>query len=524
MEKAYKIPMEEEPKRAFEDHLEILKHRKWELIIPAIGLFFLSVLIALSLPITYKSTATILIEEPQIPSEYVKATATNYAEQRIQQINQGIVSTIRLLKIIDQFDLYKNFRANHGTHDIVERMRSKIQLEPISAEVMDRGLGRTVEATIAFSLSFQGNGSPKKVQRVTKKLTELFLEENVKKMTAQSKATFHFFKEKSDKVKSSLDAQEAKVARFKEQHINTLPELLQTNIQSLNNVEGNIEMLQEQLRSLKEQEGYFQSQLVNVSPDLEDQQEDKKHLDELKVRLVNLKSRFTDEYPDVIHTREEIAKLEHQLKKKKNNQSSLEKVVENPAYITLAVQLSGIQADIQSTSQQITVMMDKAEKYRKQIEETPRVEERYKVLTIERNNTRAKYDDLMQKLLDAQVSQDFESEQKGERFTLIEPPFLPEKPFKPNRSAIILIGIALGLGVSVIFVTIRESSDNSVHNPQSLTSATTFPVLATIPEIMTPKELTRKRKKNLLIAVIASAVIIGGIILFRFQMMKLNVL
>jgi succinoglycan biosynthesis transport protein ExoP len=281
--------------------------------------------------------------------------------------------------------------------------------------------------------------------------------------------------------------------------------------------------LQEQLRSLKEQEGYFQSQLINVSPDLEDEQEDKKHLDELKVQLVNLKTRFTDEYPDVINTRAEIAKLERQLAEEKNHQPSL-KAAKNPAYITLSAQLSGIEADIQSTSQQITAMMGKAEKYRKQIEETPRVEETYKALTIERNNTRAKYDDLMQKLLDAQVSQGLESEQKGERFTLIEPPLLPEKPFKPNRLAIILIGMVLGFGAGASFIMLREFSDNSVHNIRSLTLATTFPVLATIPEIMTSQELTHKRKKHMLLASVAIAAIIGGIILFHLQMMKLNVL
>ena len=103
MEETYKIPMEEEPLMSFEDYLEILKHRKWEFIIPAIGIFLISIVIALSLPIIYKSTGTILIEEQQIPSEYVKATATSYAEQRIQQINQGIMSTGRLLEIINQF-------------------------------------------------------------------------------------------------------------------------------------------------------------------------------------------------------------------------------------------------------------------------------------------------------------------------------------------------------------------------------------------------------------------------------------
>jgi polysaccharide chain length determinant protein (PEP-CTERM system associated) len=492
LEETYKVSMEEETLMSLGDYLEILNRRKWSLIIPTISIFLIAAVLALILPAIYKSTATILIEEQQIPSEYVKATVTSYAEQRIQQINQRIMSTSRLLEIINQFDLYKKLRANHTTYDIVTRMRANIQLDPISAEVMDRRLGRTIEATIAFSLSFQGQDSPQKVQQVAEKLTDLFLEENQEERTKQTKEASRFLEDELNKVKSSLDSQESRIARFKEQHINTLPELLQVNIQSLNNIERNIEMVQEQLRSLKEQEGYLQSQLINMSPDLEEQQEDKKRLDELKVLLINLKSRFTDEYPDVINTRSEIIKLEKQLAKQKSNHPASKDGAENPAYITLAAQLSSIQADIKSTNQQIVTMIQKAEKYRKQIEETPRVEETYKTLSIKRNNTRAKYDDLMQKLLEAQVSQGLESEQKGERFTIIDPPLFPEKPFKPNRLAIIMIGIVLGIGAGVGFTTLREFYDNSVHSARSLTLATTFPVLATIPDIMTPPELAQK--------------------------------
>ena len=492
MEEIYKIPMEEETLLSLSDYLEILNRRKWSLMIPTISISIVAAILSLILPAVYKSTATILIEEQQIPSEYVKATVTSYAEQRIHQIKQRIMSTSRLLEIINQFDLYKKLRVNHTTHDIVTQMRSNIKLDPISAEGMDRRLGRTVEATIAFSLSFQSQDSPQKVQQVAEKLTDLFLEGNRQERSKQTEEASRFLEDELNKVKFSLDSQEARIARFKEQHINTLPELLQVNIQSLNNIERNIEMQQEQLRNLKKQEGYFQSQLINVPPDLEEQQEDKKRLDELKVLLINLKSRFTDEYPDVINTQAEITKLEKQLAKQKSINPAVKDAAENPAYITLAAQLSGIQADIKSTHQQIVIMMQKAEKYRKQIEKTPRVEETYKTLTIKRNNTRTKYDDLMQKLLEAQVSQGLEAEQKGERFTIIDPPLFPEKPFKPNRLLIVMIGIVLGIGAGVCCAALREFSDNSVHSAEILTMTTKFPVLATIPLIITPQELIRK--------------------------------
>ncbi len=524
MEETYKIPIEKEPELSLSDYLEILNRRKWYLILPTITVFLIALILALVLPPTYKSTATILIEDQQIPTEYVKATVTSYAEQRIQQINQRIMITSRLLEIINRFDLYKEIRESRTADEIVNRMRSNIQLTPISAEVMDPRLGRTVEATIAFSLSFQSKDTPQKVQQVVAELADLFLEENLQVRTEQTKEASRFLEDELNKVQSSLNAQEDRIARFKEQHINTLPELLQVNIQSLNSTERNIDLLQEQLNNLKEREGYLQSQLVNLSPHLEKPREDEKRLEELKVILVNLKSRFTDEYPDVIKTRSEIVRLENQLAEKSSANRAPKDATDNPAYVTLAAQLSSIQAEIRSTNQQIAAMGSKADRYRKQIEETPRVEETYKALTIKRNNTRAKYDDLMQKLLEAQVSQGLETEQKAERFTLIDQPRLPEKPSKPNRIAIILIGMVLGLGVGGGVTAIREFSDNSVHTAQQLTNTTKFPVLATIPEIVTPQKLMLKRKKGMLIAGIALTAILGGLAVFHFQVMAVDVL
>ena len=280
---------------------------------------------------------------------------------------------------------------------------------------------------------------------------------------------------------------EARVAIFKEKNINALPELMQVNLQTLNNLERNVELLQEQLRSQKEREGRLQRELANVSPELEATQKDRLRLEELKVELVYLKSRFTDEYPDVRKAETEIKKLERQLADGKSNSGKTRP--DNPAYITLASQLSSARAEVRSIQEQIRSLNDKADTYRRYIETTPKVEETYNALLAERNNTRAKHDDLSQKLMEARVSQGLETEQKGERFTLIDPARLPEKPFKPNRWAILLIGVVLGIGAGIGFAALREFSDTSVRSIEQLSKATSFPVLATIPLIVTAGDI-----------------------------------
>ena len=161
--------------------------------------------------------------------------------------------------------------------------------------------------------------------------------------------------------------------------------------------------------------------------------------------------------------------------------------------------------------------------YRQRIANTPKVEEAYKAILIERDNTQAKYNDLMRKHMEAKVAQGLEKEQKGERFTLIDPARLPENPEKPNRLAIMLIGMVLGIGAGVGWASLREFTDHSIRDSDSLVLATSFPVLASIPEIVTEEDIQRKKRKRVIMIVALVLSVIAGLIVFHFLVMDLNV-
>jgi hypothetical protein len=196
----------------------------------------------------------------------------------------------------------------------------------------------------------------------------------------------------------------------------------------------------------------------------------------------------------------------------------------NPAYITLSAQLAGIQSDIGSVKRQIGDLEKQLKDVRSRTAATPKVEEELKGLLIDRNNTQAKYDDLMKKLMESRVAQGLEKEQLGERFSLVDPARLPEKPISPNRLAIILIGLLLGIGSGVGTVSLKEFADQSVESPEELEQATGLPVLAAIPTIVTCGE-TRKRLYRKILVYLGIVMVIGaGLILVHFYVMDLDVL
>ncbi|MBL0702032.1 MAG: hypothetical protein JJV91_00970 [Desulfosarcina sp.] len=503
------------------DYIQIVKNRKWSLIIPALIIFIIAVILALTLPPVYKSTSTILIEEQEIPADFVITTVTSYAEQRIQSINQRIMSTTKLLDIIKRFDLYHDKQKKWTQEEIVAKMREDVSMEPISAEVMDRRTGRASVATIAFTLSYEGKDTPEKVQRVANVITSLFLEENLQVRERQTSETTKFLETEMLKVKNNLAEIESKIATFKKENINELPELIQVNMQSLHSLEQNIDRMNELLRTLKEKESSLQTQLSGIVSESANQ--DKRRLDELKLHIVYLKSRFSDKYPDVIKTKNEIEELKKQISASGGSKGKKDDIENDPVYISLASRLSGVKSEINSVYRQIKEIKQKRDDYRARIEATPRIEEQFKALVTEQLSTRSKYEDLMRKFMEAKVAQGLEKEQKGERFTLIDPAQLPEKPFKPNRIAIILIGFVLSLGAGVGTASLKEFSDQSVRKAKDLTDATSFPVLAEIPKIITSQDIASKKRNRIILAIGIILFIVAAIIIFHFFIMDLNV-
>jgi succinoglycan biosynthesis transport protein ExoP len=509
------------------DVFQILRRRKWSLILTALIIFLTAAAVALLLAPVYRSSSTILIEEQGIPAEFVKATVTSYAEERIQTIKARIMSFTRLSDLVNRFNLYPDLRESRTAEEIATKMRDDIQLKAVSAEVIDPRTGRPSSATIAFILSYDGK-APETVLQVANTLTSLFLSENQQVRERQTAETSQFLEAEMNRVKNELTALGAKISDFKETHMQELPELLQANLDGRERTERDIDRLTDQIRTLKDRESFLQSQLAGLSVNFGN--EDKKRLEELKLQLVNLKTRFSDEHPDVIKTRREIVDMEKQVADARparqglSPSSPVSNDSDNPAHVTLTSQLAATNFEIESLNRQIQTLRQKTEQYRRRLESGPQVEKVYNALVLERNNTQLKYNDLMAKYMESQVAKGLEKERKGERFTLIDPARFPEKPVKPNRLAIVVIGFVLAVGGGVGFAAFREYSDDSIRDYRRLGRITPFPVLAGIPRIETESDITRRRWKRAALSFGLVVLIAGGLFAFHNLVMDLDTL
>ncbi|MFH1026543.1 MAG: chain-length determining protein, partial [Pseudomonadota bacterium] len=303
--------MEEQATLTANDFIEIIKRRRWSLILPALAIFIIAAVICLVLDPVYRSTSTILIEDQDISRDYVMATGTSLVEQRLQTINQRIMSSARLQEIINRFNLYADERNRMTTEEIVDTMRNKdIKFAPITSDVVDPRTGRPSMATIAFTVSYEGQ-NPAVVQEVANVLTSLYLEENIKFKEQQNLSATNFLQDEVNSVQGRLEQLEKKIAVYKEKNSESIPERYQFNLQTLDRAERDADQLKDQLRALQEKESSLQSQLASIpAATKQPDSPDMLRLDELRLKLVNLKTRVSDQYPDMIKLKAEIAELE----------------------------------------------------------------------------------------------------------------------------------------------------------------------------------------------------------------------
>src|SRR5262245_16665297 len=156
------------------DLWQILRRRRWSISIAGATIFALGLAIAMLWPPVYRSKATILIEEQEIPPDLVRSAITSYADQRIETIKQQVMSRATLWKIIEEHNLYVSLRKRSPTEEVLEQFVKDIHIEVINAKVVDKRSQTPTQATIAFTLSYDGE-SPGIAQKVANELTSLFL-------------------------------------------------------------------------------------------------------------------------------------------------------------------------------------------------------------------------------------------------------------------------------------------------------------------------------------------------------------
>ena len=473
----------------------------------------LAAYLATILPDVYRSSTLIRFTPPRVPATLVGSTVTQprYLRERIQSIIQEFLSTTQLKRTIQEFNRYPSSAT--GALDVsIEDLRKSITVE-------------SRREPNVFELSFESK-NPETAKQVTNRLASLFIEKNLRVREHQAQETKSFINAEAERLRKELEEQEAVVNRYKAANRFELPEQLDSNLRSLEQLRRELEANNLRLAALQERKGALQKQTVESdiremdvlpvgSPAGQGQGTTQMVQIQMKKKeLETLLQRYSSKHPDVVRLQKEIQMLEN-ASTHGNPASSTEPSSVNPLKRVLQTQIADIDLEIQAlrsqserTRSQINVLQTRIDNTPVRAIELSKISRGYEI-------TLRKYQDLLAKGLESELSENVEKQQKGEQFEIVEPANFPAKPVRPNRLLIVLVGLVGGLVGGIGLAVLLETLDTSFKKGDEIDAFVNVPLLATIPALLTRGSVLEQRRAEGLLVLASIGTLVVGVVCVR---------
>jgi succinoglycan biosynthesis transport protein ExoP len=486
-----------------EDYLAMLWKRKWYGIWTAVIVTGVVTFYAWRLPHIYRSETTILVQAQGIAEGYVKPANSDRMVDRLTGVSLEVQSRSLLERAIKDFNLYGyGTLSNFSMDTAVTALRDNLEVKTNA----DAGTIR-----IAFF-----SPQPPLSRDVTNRLAQYMISSQTSSREEVAVNTDQFIDDQLHQTEKDLAAQEDKLKTFKMQHLGALPEQNAANLTALNGLHSQLisnesaSQRAEDQQSILEQRLQDQKRLDLLSQDMMTKMGDKSgsrvvsrtsprktlltQLETKQSQLADLTSKYTDKFPDVVRLRQEIQDLELQLSKypPENSDDSLTSqgvggstspAVGNNDGSAIRVQIATLKREIAARTKEHDDILKQIQIYQARLNLSPRVEQELFSITRSYESLREHYKSLQDKKFNARVGANLEKSDRNEVFKIIDPAYLPEKPVRPNRRQIALLGLLAGIGMGLGMVIAVEYFDPALGGEEMAASHLGLPVLICFPEV-----------------------------------------
>jgi polysaccharide biosynthesis transport protein len=260
-------------------------------------------------------------------------------------------------------------------------------------------------------------------------------------------------------------------------------------------------------RLKREMDGLEAATAVNADIAKSEANDDRRQLEDAKTQLASAQQRYSPDHPDVVRLQRLVASLQSRVPSDATasdagpGSPAVTKGAglgaDNPPYIQVQSQREATVNQIRSLHRKRDELEASITGLERHLARTPGVERDYNAMLRDLDSAQLEYRQVRGKQMEAETAQNLETERKGERFTLIEPPFTPEQPASPNRPLILIFGLMFALSAGFGTVALLENMDGSVRGRHDLVSLLSAPPLASIPVILTSADLARARRRRL---------------------------
>jgi protein tyrosine kinase modulator len=530
----------------FGEYFAVLKRRRRLMLMVALPIVIIAVLLAMTLPNVYRSTAVIQIEE----AENLKNVAdrdtqdTRYADQYVQTLSTRVLSDKNLVGMLEGMKLYP--QQDDDLAATLQRLHKDISVDIVTMPILDPNTGRSRDIINAFSVSLD-NRKPELAQQGAQWLVRSFLDQNRLDRQTQAASAAKFFGSEAQRMRDRVNKLEARLAEFKAKNAGQLPELTGSNLNVMDRTERDIQDIETQIQALRRERVFLVAQLnqaKSVGPEttsiaqLQAEYDRKRatysenHPDVVALRrqieqmraggsasgmtlqqqlqnqrsiLAEVRQRYSEDHPDVKRIERNIAALQARISSGETADRSA--AADSPVSVQLQTQLNAADTQIAALEARNAELRAKMSDLESKLSVAPQVEREYQEVTRDLTSARTKYEELVKRQMDAEVSEAAIAGGTSDKFKVISSPKTPADPAQPKRIAIVVVGLVFAVIAALSGAIAAQIFDPNVRGARDIEAVLDVSPLIAVPVIESSRTAAaRKRHMTLVLAATAGFV------------------
>src|SRR6266576_1696888 len=233
-------------------------------------------------------------------------------------------------------------------------------------------------------------------------------------------------------------------------------------------------------------------------------------LEAARAKLDELRTRFTDQHPDVVATQKQIRELESKVAQDRSGDSTANRKsdIANPLYEQVKLRLVEAETALVGAERRLKLVRDEQTQLEERARTTPGMQAQAEDLDRDYSVKKRNFEELLQRREQARMGEAADTKANKIEFRVIDPPQVPASPVSPNRPLLFSGVLVAAIGAAVSLPILLLQLDKSFRSVASV-RALGLPVLGSISWVIMPA--ARRRIGVQVAALCASMCILVGI-------------
>lgn len=492
--------------------------RRKTIVIAFVAIAATAVLLGLSWPKQYTSSATILVEGRSIIEPLMSGAAVQGdVIDRTRNAREIIYGRPMMTKVLQSTGWVEGDTTPRELEALIESM----QKSTVVSQVGDN----------LIRIEFSGS-DPDQVHLVTDKMAEIFIHEAMMSRSTESNAAFHFVEEQVQQYERTIVESEERINALRRKHPELSPGALEDAARRVAEMRSNIDQIEQDIREAEIRRESLAEQLSGEAEGAVaagQAHENRMRISELQTQLDTLRLTYHDTYPDIVQLKHQIKELQRVAtdeEAKMQEQRRLARA-QGRAYIDQSFRNSRVYQELQAQGYDVNTtirtlkarLVDARQRLEHELSVAARIQEiaaEFQALTRDHDVNRVIYEDLMRRRENARVSMNLNTEQQGLNLRVVEPAYRSHQPSGPRLVHFASSGIVLGavLPLSLLFGFLLM--DPRIRTGSEVSDRLGLPLLATVPRLDKPREAAAERRGLILsglVVVLTVAAVLAVLVL-----------